>query len=197
MEWLSSKLNLSSEPAAQQAAAADTGSSCNQQEEFKQDEGPQKVGHIPIGASTGTEVPEIKRCNKVHACGHACNGVEEEHECLPCQDPACGGQGNEICAICYTSDLSEESCVQLGCGHVFHANCILSQLKHRWSTLKISFGFMACPQCKQEITEVRCPKISAELDALKELRRSVAVKALEAAENQGLNHSERLTTRGD
>ena len=56
---------------------------------------------------------------------------------------------------------------------------------------------MACPTCKQEITEVRCPKISAELEALNEFRRSVAEKALEAAENQGLNHSERLTTRGD
>ena len=44
---------------------------------------------------------------------------------------------------------------------------------------------------------MRCSKISKELAVLKELRRTVAAKALEAAENQGLNHSERLNTRGD
>ena len=64
-----------------------------------------------------------------------------------------GHDDSELCAICYTSELREEPCVQLGCGHVFHSNCVLMLLKHKWSTLKISFAFMSCPQCKQEIEE--------------------------------------------
>lgn len=53
------------------------------------------------------------------------------------------------------------------CGHVFHANCVLQLLKHRWSTLKISFAFMQCPTCKAEIDETQCEEIVAELKDLK------------------------------
>ena len=77
---------------------------------------------------------------------------------------------DELCAICYTSELREEPCVKLNCGHIFHENCVLQLLQHRWNTLKISFAFMACPTCKQEITETNNPDINKELASLKELR---------------------------
>ena len=31
----------------------------------------------------------IKKCNKVHECGHECNGVAGETECLPCLQQGC------------------------------------------------------------------------------------------------------------
>ena len=34
-----------------------------------------------------------------------------------------GAAESEYC-ICYTSELGEEPCVRLACGHVFHANCV-------------------------------------------------------------------------
>ena len=57
----------------------------------------------------------------------------------------------ELGGICYTSELGEEPCVRLICGHVFHANCVLMMLTHKYSTLKITFGYLDCPSCKQEI----------------------------------------------
>ena len=58
---------------------------------------------------------------------------------------------SELCGICYTSELGEEPCVRMTCGHLFHANCVLMMLKHKWTTLHITFGYLDCPSCKQEI----------------------------------------------
>ena len=55
---------------------------------------------------------------------------------------------NELCGICFTCELGEEACVRLGCGHVFHANCVRLLLGHKWTTLRISFGYLDCPACK-------------------------------------------------
>ena len=59
-----------------------------------------------------------------------------------------GCNENELCGICYTSELREEPCVRIACGHVFHANCLYMMLKHRWTTSKITFGYLDCPSCK-------------------------------------------------
>ena len=149
------------------------------------------------------EEPLIKKCDLVKDCGHACNGVKGEAECIPCLDAGCIDaesrlpNDEELCMICYTSELKEEACVELGCGHVFHANCVHNLLKHRWNTLKISFAFMSCPQCKQEITEARCPEIMEELNSLKQLRLELEKMAMDVAEVQGLDRDERVTTPGD
>ena len=58
----------------------------------------------------------------------------------------------ELCGICFTSELSEEPCVRISCGHVFHAECLYMMLTHRWTTKKITFGYLDCPACKQEIS---------------------------------------------
>ena len=68
--------------------------------------------------------------------------------------PPCVLQGaaeSELGGICFTSELGEEPCVRMACGHVFHANCVLTMLKHRWTTLRITFGYLDCPSCKQAI----------------------------------------------
>ena len=93
-------------------------------------------------------------CRKVKECKHQCLGVKGESTCLPCLEPACIPANSrdtpktEMCCICYTCELSEEPSVKLGCGHIFHANCVRNLLQHRWSTLRITFAFMDCPQCK-------------------------------------------------
>ena len=51
--------------------------------------------------------------------------------------------------------------------------------------------------CKRDIEVTDSSEIMAELMKLKQLRSSVETLALEVANNQGLNHSERLTTPGD
>ena len=70
-------------------------------------------------------------CRKQKECGHRCAGVTKESKCLPCLEPECLAAeesklptSDELCTICYTSELKEEPSVQLSCGHIFHANCI-------------------------------------------------------------------------
>ena len=38
--------------------------------------------------------------------------------------------------------------VLLECGHALHAECLRGILNARWSTARITFGFMGCPLCK-------------------------------------------------
>ena len=101
--------------------------------------------------------------------------------------------------MCFTSELGAQSCVQLGCGHVFHADCILQLVKHRWSTLKVSFAFLSCPSCKAEMTGkgISCDLIKKEIMDVQVMKMKVEKKALEVAKNQGLDKSERVQEGGD
>ena len=104
---------------------------------------------------------------------------------------------SEICSICFTSSLDEEPCVQLGCGHIFHANCVLELLKHKWTTLRISFAFMSCPSCKHPIEASHIYEISEELEKLYILRSDLQVKAMKIARSQQIDKDPRLSTPGD
>ena len=124
-------------------------------------------------------------CRKLKECGHKCAGVKNELECLPCLQAECieaaadGGtnlpSSDELCTICYTCELQEEPCVQLSCGHIFHANCVLELLKHKWSTLRITFAFMSCPNCKKPIDIQHVDEIYDELEKLNILRSEIQV----------------------
>lgn len=147
-------------------------------------------------------------CDKIHKkCGHSCKGVANERQCLPCLNAACaeakgyfeGTNEDELCTICYTSELGAESCSKLSCGHVFHTNCIVQLLRHRWPKLRISFAFMKCPSCKQDIELSRglSKPIAAEVGPLLHLKRTVEKEALLNAERQGLLGDERLKNELD
>ena len=53
-------------------------------------------------------------------------------------------------------------------------------LKHRWTTLRITFGYLDCPSCKQEMGfDYRVPGLSVKLSAqlrFKSTIESMAVK---------------------
>ena len=150
-------------------------------------------------------IEEIKQCTKTHLnCGHQCNGALNEIGCLPCLEPECAEKAglkenkDELCSICYTSELGAQPCVQLPCGHVFHADCVMQLLEHKWSTLRVSFAFLSCPSCKQEISqEVNCLEIRDKIIKLQEMKDKMEVKALEVAKDQGLDKSERYLPGGD
>ena len=105
---------------------------------------------------------------------------------------------DELCKICFTSDLGEEPCSQLSCGHIFHTNCLVNLLKSRWTTLKISFGFMKCPCCNQTIDFKGLSfAVANELGPLMALKIKVEKLAMQTAREQGVLNDERLTTPGD
>ena len=93
----------------------------NQEEEVKREE------YRPLKVENNEK---IFFCRKIKNCKHACTGVKGETTCLPCLEPECIPVNSrlpaksELCSICYTSELSEEPCVQIGCGHVYHADCV-------------------------------------------------------------------------
>ena len=146
-------------------------------------------------------------CDKTHtACGHPCRGVPNEDKCLPCLNKACaekvglynGINEDELCGICYTTELGTEACSRLSCGHIFHTNCVVQLLKHRWSTLRISFAFMTCPSCKQEIELKDLSKpILEELSQLLGLKKVVEILAMMNAREQGIFEDPRLTDKSD
>ena len=152
------------------------------------------------------EEPAIAFCDKINKCGHACRGVANERKCLPCLHVDCSEAAGhfenvneeELCTICYTSELGAEACSQLSCGHVFHTNCVIQLLKHKWATLRITFSFMSCPSCKQEIDIMNLSKpIARELGPLLSLKKKVEKEALLNAERQGILNDERLITPND
>ena len=121
------------------------------------------------------------RCTKKLSCGHRCHGIESS-KCLPCLEPGCPENQQtltnkeELCAICYTSELAEEPCVALGCGHIYHKDCMIQLLKHKWSSLKISFAFMSCPECKTAFEWFDCIEAQKELTKLKDMKKKIEEK---------------------
>ena len=151
------------------------------------------------------EEAPIPVCFKPLACGHNCNGVADERKCLPCLESGCASKhykgdidADQLCGICYTSELGAEACSKLGCGHVFHTGCVVNLLKHRWTTAKINFAFMSCPQCNTEIDIQGVSRpIAAVLGPLNGLKQRVEQEALINAEKQGILNNERLTNKDD
>ena len=135
------------------------------------------------------KLTEITQCKKVHGdCGHKCGGVAYETSCLPCLQQGCNsGQQNldDLCNICYTEELGEEPCIQLPvCNHLFHAQCIKNLLKHRWSTLRITFDFLSCPICKVPITNLNTwPQLRTEHKKLQTLKDQIAKLTDKALQN--------------
>uniref|UniRef100_A0A182JBJ2 RCR-type E3 ubiquitin transferase n=1 Tax=Anopheles atroparvus TaxID=41427 RepID=A0A182JBJ2_ANOAO len=139
-------------------------------------------------------------CTKVHArCGHACGGILNETQCLPCLVPNCQAEGEpsqcgpgvprltqdgeDMCMICFTETLGTAPSVQLRCGHVFHYHCCKTVLMRRWNGPRISFGFAQCPICKVDIEH---PSLEPFLAAIVALRQDVKRKALMRLEYEGL-----------
>lgn len=75
---------------------------------------------------------------------------------------------DDLCLICYT-DLGNLDSVELSCCHVFHSDCLAQLLEHKWTTLRITFAFMACPKCKEPL-KLKASKslhaLQAKLDSL-------------------------------
>ena len=176
-------------------------------EEFKEEE--TKDIELEISEVMGDEEikepesPQILPCQKMHRCGHMCDGVAGETVCPPCLEDDCSihsGAAHQLplrdslCSICYTSELQDEPIVQLECGHIFHANCVKELLKHRWSTLRISFEFMACPACKHPINQLsHCEPLQFEIEKINVLKTQVQEMALKVSQKPELVDLEQVS----
>ncbi|KAG5884570.1 hypothetical protein JTB14_006595 [Gonioctena quinquepunctata] len=137
-------------------------------------------------------------CCKLLNCGHMCGGVLGETKCLPCLH-GCSGEStlrqdsDDMCMICFTEALSCAPAIQLGCGHVFHLHCCKAVLMKRWAGPRITFSFIQCPICKEEIKHEMLTEILAPvLELYKDVRR----KALMRLEYEGLHTNEAVLAQG-
>ena len=157
---------------------------------------------------------QFKVCGKAMECGHSCRGVRDESDCLPCLNIECiesakatgkalvsqNAAETELCCICYTSELGEEACVRLACGHVYHANCIALMLEHGHSTLRITFGYLDCPSCKAEIqipSPAYVPLLSEMIERHLNYKRKITTLAIETAREEGCEKNSRVAIPGD
>ena len=98
---------------------------------------------------------------------------------MNCLEPECretpdAPQKTDVCAIC-SDELHKQPALELDCGHLFHADCLRELLRHRWSTQRISFNFMRCPSCQQEITGGdTVPEVRQELGAMRVLKKNLS-----------------------
>ncbi|GAM20373.1 hypothetical protein SAMD00019534_035480, partial [Acytostelium subglobosum LB1] len=120
-----------------------------------------------------------KSCKKTLPCGHHCNGIDNESNCLPCLVEECQKShqiSTDFCNICWIEDLAAAPCIKLECGHIFHYECCQKKLVNKWNSSRISFGFMKCALC-QELT--KHVALKAELDPLLDLYNTIKTKGLQ------------------
>jgi E3 ubiquitin-protein ligase MYCBP2 len=137
-------------------------------------------------------------CTKRLPCGHQCIGCRDEQTCLPCVygcQPDYGINAHDKCRICSAEDLCEGPCVQLECGHVFHYSCIEEKLKYRWELQgpRISFAFLNCPLCRQQM---KSPVISDLMDPLLKIKEKVEKMVLLRLEYENLANHDALKKGG-
>ncbi|XP_056648043.1 E3 ubiquitin-protein ligase MYCBP2 isoform X1 [Diorhabda sublineata] len=137
-------------------------------------------------------------CSKILSCGHMCGGVIGETKCLPCLH-GCSGDtslrqdSDDMCMICFTEALSCAPAIQLGCGHVFHLHCCKTVMMKRWAGPRITFSFILCPICKEEMKhEMLIDILTPILDLYRDVRR----KALMRLEYEGLHTAEAVVAPG-
>jgi len=74
----------------------------------------------------------------------------------------------EPCPICM--DDAQEGLLALKCGHAAHKACLEAMLSARWTGKRITFNYMNCFMCRQELEH---PELVSTLAPHKELRRKV------------------------
>ncbi len=71
-------------------------------------------------------------------------------------------------------------------------------LRHKWTTLRITFSYLDCPSCKQEIMiDYNVPLLTFELITQFKLKALVLELSLQMAIEEGLDKSGRVVTEGD
>ena len=98
-----------------------------------------------------------------------------------------------MCGIDY---LGAMPCVELGCKHIFHIECIQKRLSFRWLSPRITFSFLNCSKCKQLMRADHCQLINYELQKSLAFKRDVEQKALVRAQHEGIDKDARVRQPG-
>eukprot|EP00808_Paulinella_micropora_P030210 g31139.t1 len=133
-------------------------------------------------------------CSKRLACGHACGGVSNEKNHLPCllsdcRDTSYTQEASDFCNICWVESLDRAPAIQLKCKHIYHSNCVRDKLASKWPGARIHFGFLQCPLCKADIAH---PSLTKIVNPLMKLKKTVSEKALQRLHTEQLQNDPRV-----
>jgi len=139
-------------------------------------------------------------CATTLKCGHACGGIiqDTKDDHLPCwrcpsSSPLPHPSGDDYCTICWSEGLSSAPAIKIACGHVFHYHCIVNTLRAKWAGVVITFGFLECPLCKQQIAH---HSLQALLKPYLDLQADVHRKALDRFEHMNLKDAKEILDKG-
>ena len=99
---------------------------------------------------------------------------------------------DDFCNICWVDPLRAAPCVSLECGHLFHFMCLWQKIDRKWPAARITFGFLNCPLCKQEIHHPALDDITNKYYALKA---EIQKDAVEHVKIEGLHKDKRMTDK--
>lgn len=108
-----------------------------------------------------------------------------------------GQKDEDYCNICFICSLSDQPCIQLECGHIFHEECIISKIKMRWPGPRIVFYFCECPLCKKWML---CPyhlEITTMMGQVNSIYENIKSKALHRLKFEELDKDPRLKNPKD
>eukprot|EP01096_Ripella_sp_DP13-Kostka_P008906 TRINITY_DN334_c2_g1_i2.p1 TRINITY_DN334_c2_g1~~TRINITY_DN334_c2_g1_i2.p1 ORF type:complete len:576 (-),score=233.13 TRINITY_DN334_c2_g1_i2:131-1768(-) len=101
-----------------------------------------------------------KRANAcIHkcACGKICTLEKSHTSSCSCLTADCSEKKEsdpcreDLCSICFTDSLYQDTILRSGCGHYFHSTCLSKWVQNRWSGNIVSLGWTDCPLCHQEM----------------------------------------------
>ncbi|KAJ8905205.1 hypothetical protein NDN08_001714 [Rhodosorus marinus] len=141
----------------------------------------------------------MEKCGVKLDCGHDCNGYAGETTHVSCLVEGCVSRsrfqsGKDDCAICLDA-LDEEPCIELSCGHIWHLDCLKSQLQLAQPNprRRLLFTGCSCAQCGKFCEHEALNDVLRNVTAL---RAKVDAMILEQAKVDELDKSSTVTTVG-
>jgi hypothetical protein len=87
------------------------------------------IAHMTLFSYSMTCIQDYaaSACTKTLSCGHACGGIRDEENCLPCLQGCIQGalkqDADDMCMICFTEALSAAPAIQVS--HPHPSSCVL------------------------------------------------------------------------
>ena len=93
----------------------------------------------------------LKACEKILQCGHRCGGIKED-DIHRCTYQGCDGTAkNDRCLYCLENLLKGPCVYSAACEHSYHETCLKNCLGKKFSTKRMNFNYLKCPNCRKEI----------------------------------------------
>ncbi|MES1919529.1 hypothetical protein MHBO_001344 [Bonamia ostreae] len=144
-------------------------------------------------------------CKEQLPCGHRCLGTENHAEkkgpgclvedCASHIEKKLKVKSEDFCQICWVESLGAAPVVLLGCGHVFHSECVKTKLDKKWPSARITFGYLNCPLCKKLMDLKSEPALRSVFETEKTFFLKIREMAFKRIDLEGLRNDPKLSNK--